>query len=97
MRRVLMLTVPVWVLGFAAAQADEATPVEPVTVTATRTAKPVDQAPATVSVISSQQIDDQLVNDIKDLVRYEPGVAVRRSPARFTALSEISKPRGRTR
>jgi len=85
MRRVLMLTVPVWVLGFAAAQADEATPVEPVTVTATRTAKPVDQAPATVSVISSQQIDDQLVNDIKDLVRYEPGVAVRRSPARFTA------------
>lgn len=85
MRRALIWTVPVWVLGFATAQADEATPVEQVTVTATRTAKPVDEAPATVSVISSQQIEDQLVNDIKDLVRYEPGVAVRRSPARFTA------------
>src|SRR6187402_24871 len=56
-----------------------------ITVTATRTEKPVEDVPATVSVIDSKQIADDLMTDIKDLVRYEPGVAVRRAPARFTA------------
>ncbi|QJE74719.1 TonB-dependent hemoglobin/transferrin/lactoferrin family receptor [Aerophototrophica crusticola] len=56
-----------------------------VTVTATRTEKDVLEAPATVSVITGRQIEDRLVTDIKDLVRYEPGVSVRNSPARFTA------------
>ena len=56
-----------------------------VTVIATRTAKKVADVPATVSVITARQIDDQLVTDIKDLVRYEPGVSVRSSPSRFTA------------
>ena len=57
----------------------------PLTVTATRTETPVADAPATVSVIPSQQIDENLVTDIKDLVRYEPGVSVRSSPSRFSA------------
>ena len=56
-----------------------------VTVTATRTEKAVDDVPATVSVITAEQIADGFVSDIKDLVRYEPGVAVRRAPARFSA------------
>ena len=56
-----------------------------ITVTATRVATPVIDAPATVSVITSQDIDDQLVDDIKDLVRFEPGVSVRSQPSRFTA------------
>lgn len=55
-----------------------------VTVIATKTEKKVADAPATVSVITAQQIDDQLVTDLKDLVKYEPGVAVPTSPARFT-------------
>lgn len=58
---------------------------EPVTVTATRTEKRVDQVPATVTVITREQIDEQMPTDIKDLVRYEAGVSVRNSPARFTA------------
>jgi hemoglobin/transferrin/lactoferrin receptor protein len=62
-----------------------ATPVEIVTVTAMRVAAPVKDVPVTVSVISAGQIRNNLVRDIKDLVRYEPGVAVRSSPARFTA------------
>ncbi len=57
----------------------------PLTVTATKVATPVSDVPATVSVITAKEIDDNLVTDIKDLVRYEPGVAVPRSPARFTA------------
>jgi hemoglobin/transferrin/lactoferrin receptor protein len=55
------------------------------TVTATRTEENVDEVPATVSVITDRQIEDELATDIKDLVRFEPGVAVRNNPARFTA------------
>lgn len=63
----------------------DANEVDKVTVTATRSEKPVSKAPATVSVISSDEMEDGLVKDIKDLVRDEPGVAVRTAPARFTA------------
>ncbi|APG63519.1 TonB-dependent receptor [Sphingorhabdus lutea] len=56
-----------------------------ITVTATRTEVSVEEAPATVSVIDEQQIADELATDIKDLVRFEPGVSVPRAPARFGA------------
>jgi hemoglobin/transferrin/lactoferrin receptor protein len=59
--------------------------VDKVTVTATRSEKAVEDAPVTVSVISSTEIEDRLVKDIKDLIRFEPGVSVRSAPARFTA------------
>ena len=58
---------------------------EEVTVTATRTAQPIDEVPATVSVITEAEIEDNLVTDIRDLVRFEPGVSVPSSPARFGA------------
>src|SRR5690606_32466975 len=63
-----------------AARADD-----PVTITATRTEKNLDEVPATVTVLSDKQIEDELVTDIKDLVRFEPGVSVRNAPARFGA------------
>jgi hemoglobin/transferrin/lactoferrin receptor protein len=56
-----------------------------VTVTATRIEQSVDDVPATVTVISDKEIEDELVTDIKDLMRFEPGVSVRNSPARFGA------------
>lgn len=59
--------------------------IDKVTVTATRSEKAVEDAPVTVSVISSAEIEDGLVKDIKDLIRFEPGVSVRSAPARFTA------------
>lgn len=65
--------------------ADAPAEVDKVTVTATRSEKTISQAPVTVSVISSEEIEDGLVKDIKDLVRDEPGVSVRSAPARFTA------------
>jgi hemoglobin/transferrin/lactoferrin receptor protein len=70
--------------------AADATRDSTITVTATRTEKPVEDAPATVSVIDSKQIEDQMITDIKDLVRYEPGVTVRRAPARFTAAGSAA-------
>jgi hemoglobin/transferrin/lactoferrin receptor protein len=56
-----------------------------ITVTATRTPKSIFDIPATVSVIDSEKIADDLVSDVKDLVRFEPGVSVRRAPSRFGA------------
>ncbi len=59
--------------------------VEKVTVTATRQKRRTDEVPATVTVIVDKEIEDNLATDVKDLVRFEPGVSVRTNPARFTA------------
>ncbi|WP_443969977.1 TonB-dependent hemoglobin/transferrin/lactoferrin family receptor [Sphingobium sp. CR28] len=58
-----------------------------ITVTATRLPQAIIDVPATVSVITDRQIADQLASDIKDLVRFEPGVSVRRALSRFGAAS----------
>ena len=58
---------------------------DPVVVTGTRIPTPASEIPATVSVITADQIADQLASDIKDLVRFEPGVSVHRAPTRFGA------------
>lgn len=63
----------------------EAQVLPPVTVVATRTQTPVDQVPATVSVFSADTIESMLATDIKDLIRFEPGVSVVSQPARFGA------------
>ena len=56
-----------------------------IVVTATRTAVKAEDIPLTVTVKSDEQIADELVTDIRDLVRFEPGVSVQRQPARFGA------------
>ncbi|MEO9599486.1 TonB-dependent hemoglobin/transferrin/lactoferrin family receptor [Parasphingorhabdus sp.] len=77
-------------LGFsqAAMAADEAAGFEDdntITVTATRAPVEVEDAPATVTVIDQERIADELATDVRDIVRFEPGVTVRRAPARFGA------------
>ena len=57
----------------------------PVTVLATRTETHADEAPATVTVFTAAQIEAMLATDIKDLVRFEPGVSVVSQPSRFGA------------
>ncbi|EJL34246.1 TonB-dependent heme/hemoglobin/transferrin/lactoferrin receptor family protein [Caulobacter sp. AP07] len=69
----------------AETSADAVAELDKVTVTATRSEKKLQDAPVTASVISSEEIEDGLIKDIKDLVRFEPGVSVRSAPARFTA------------
>lgn len=56
-----------------------------ITVTATRLPTETVEVPATVSVIDEVRIADELATDIKDLIRFEPGVSVTRQPARFGA------------
>lgn len=70
----------------AAAQAElQYAEADTVTVTATRTEADAFDVPSVVTVITEEEIENNLVGDIKDLVRFEPGVSVRRSPARFSA------------
>ncbi|CAN5202517.1 TonB-dependent hemoglobin/transferrin/lactoferrin family receptor [soil metagenome] len=93
----LMITAGVAALTAGAAHAEVvapvATPVEdpqvhtlaPITVLATRTRTPIDEVAATVTVFTDAEIERQLFTDIKDLVKYEPGVSVVTQPARFGA------------
>ena len=70
----------------AAADDDVADDMEQaITVTATRVPTAVEDVPATVTVIDEARIADEIVTDARDLVRFEPGVSVPRSPARFGA------------
>ena len=69
----------------AAAQGEEVVDPRPITVTATRQPLAIVDAPATVTVIDERRIADELATDIKDLVRFEPGITVPRGPARFGA------------
>ncbi|MBD3832514.1 MAG: TonB-dependent hemoglobin/transferrin/lactoferrin family receptor [Brevundimonas sp.] len=64
---------------------EQAVPVAPITVIGTRTQRRVDDVPASVSIITAETIETNLVTDIKDLIRFEPGVSVPTSPARFSA------------
>ncbi|WP_420819641.1 TonB-dependent hemoglobin/transferrin/lactoferrin family receptor [Pandoraea terrae] len=53
-----------------------------VTVTATRTPTEASRTPASISVITDQDLEEQQAQNIKDALRYEPGVTVRRGPYR---------------
>ncbi|MBP6689652.1 MAG: TonB-dependent receptor plug domain-containing protein, partial [Hyphomonadaceae bacterium] len=75
------LTLGLGVAGTAAAQDAELVAAESeITVTATRTAQNSFDVPNAVSVITAEEIEENLVTDIKDLVRFEPGVSVQNSP-----------------
>ena len=54
----------------------QATLMNQVTVTATRTERALDDVASSVSVVTAEDIEQNLVTDIADLVRYEPGVTV---------------------
>lgn len=56
-----------------------------VSVSAARERRTVDDTTATVTVIPADEIEQRFAKDIRDLVRHEPGVTVRRAPARFGA------------
>jgi hemoglobin/transferrin/lactoferrin receptor protein len=62
---------------------DDADTLSTITVTATKTEREVDDTPGTVTVKEREELDREIVTDIRDLVRYEPGVSVANSPARF--------------
>lgn len=101
MRNLLLLSTAVAAVGsalivqsvraeapIAAPAAAATTDVDPVVVIGTRSRRLASNTPGTVSVIDAEQIETMLATDIKDLIRFEPGVSVPTSPSRFSlALS----------
>jgi hemoglobin/transferrin/lactoferrin receptor protein len=57
-------------------ESDEEEDEEEITVTGTRTPRPVRLSPADISVIDEQDIDRFLMQDLRDLFKYEPNVSV---------------------
>jgi hemoglobin/transferrin/lactoferrin receptor protein len=72
-------------VGSATAEVEAGSSEDQIVVTATRTEKEQYEAPVVTTVISSEQIEANLVIDIKDLIRFEPGISVPTSPSRFGA------------
>jgi hemoglobin/transferrin/lactoferrin receptor protein len=68
-----------------AAEGEDDSARETITVTATRIPTSVADVPVIVTVIDEEKIADELASDVRDLIRFEPGVSVRRAPSRFTA------------
>ena len=64
-------------VGLTAANVvSHAAEIEYITVTATRVERSLEDVPATVSIISADEVEKNLSRDIRDLIRYEPGVSV---------------------
>lgn len=51
-----------------------------ITVTGTRSPRPVQDAPGSIIIIERQEIEQNNVRNLRDLLRYEPGVSVQQSP-----------------
>jgi hemoglobin/transferrin/lactoferrin receptor protein len=61
-----------------------------ISVYAERGAKQILDIPQTVTVIGRQDMDQRMVRDIDDLVRYEPGIKVDRTTSRTDPFSNLS-------
>ncbi|MDM1707235.1 TonB-dependent hemoglobin/transferrin/lactoferrin family receptor [Thiopseudomonas alkaliphila] len=66
-----------------------ATRLNAVTVSATRSEQKISEVPSVVSVHTEQEIDQQNIKNIQDLIRYEPGLSVGGTNSRF-GLSGIN-------
>jgi hemoglobin/transferrin/lactoferrin receptor protein len=56
---------------------------EEITITGTRTERTVRESPASITVIEADDVDRNLVQNLDDLIRYQPGVSAGRDPRRF--------------
>ncbi|WP_045767950.1 TonB-dependent hemoglobin/transferrin/lactoferrin family receptor [Xanthomonas albilineans] len=97
MFRTVALTSALWLAlnGDAHAASDSAavnaTPrdLDRLQVTATRTQRAIVDVPGSVDVIDREQMDQTLVHDLKDLLRYTPGVSATVNSGRFSGIGGI--------
>ena len=80
-----MLAVGITAAFDARAQAIAVARLPDVTVTATRTERDLQEVPASVTILTTEELERTLSTNIKDAVRYEPNLSVRKAPARFSA------------
>lgn len=95
MRYFALLAAGIYLLGHTTASSaeevaesisDSETPVhelDPITVAANKSSRPLSQLAGTVTVLDNEDIEKQSAQDIKDLIRYEPGVSVSDQGSRF--------------
>ena len=81
----------------AADVACQAAEIETITVTATRVERHLEEVPATVSIISADEVEKNLSRNVRDLIRYEPG-RIRRwlkpfRPERFLPIRGVGDDR----
>ncbi|WP_409522759.1 TonB-dependent hemoglobin/transferrin/lactoferrin family receptor [Nitrincola sp. MINF-07-Sa-05] len=79
----LLATALMSATAIAADATDEGYRIAPITVTATRSGQTTEEVSASVSVIEAEQIERQQINDLRDLLRYEPGVNTGGGGSRF--------------
>ncbi len=72
-----------------APEAPPATELPPVSVTATRGARPIEDVPATVTLIENTEMERRQATRMQDVVRYEPGISVGNQPARGGSTSYV--------
>lgn len=65
------------------ATADEPSAIEIITVTGYKLQRSLSEVANTITVIDAERMQRELSNDIKDLVRYEPGISVNNDAGRF--------------
>lgn len=89
-----MLVLQQWPAHQAGAQ--QIAKLDEITVTSTRgTSGDISRAAATVSVVTAEDMEQQNAKDIKDALRYEPGVEVRRSVYRVGGVTGAAATTGR--
>jgi hemoglobin/transferrin/lactoferrin receptor protein len=76
-------------LTAAAAAAGGLNEFDRIVVTATRTERALDDVPSVVTAIDRERMDRELVRDLRDLFRYEPGITVSGASGRFGGLGDI--------
>ena len=76
---------------------DAAIALPPISVTATRGPRPVDEVPATVTIIESEQLERQNANRPQDIIRYEPGISFGNQPGRTGGTNFVIRGIGENR
>tara|TARA_B100000925_G_scaffold105096_1_gene77480 strand:+ start:169 stop:2427 length:2259 start_codon:yes stop_codon:yes gene_type:complete len=67
----------------AFAQTDDPIELEDISIIGTKTERLTDEIPASITVIKEDRLDKEIVRDISDLVRYEPGISLSGTGSRF--------------
>jgi hemoglobin/transferrin/lactoferrin receptor protein len=73
--------------GATAPTTAEPTRLEEITVSATRSARKVNQVPNTVSVITRKNLDEKIAHNLKDMLEDELDLSVRQATSRFSVAS----------
>jgi hemoglobin/transferrin/lactoferrin receptor protein len=77
----LFLSLGFYAIGIDAQESQQ--PTETIVITGTRTERAINLVPATLSVTTTEDIEREITRDIRDLIRYEPGISVGGTGDRF--------------